>query len=93
MIAEGERDARRQAALAGDRDKLERAVRGDDRQVLVLRDLAEADDGDPVPACRCPPAMGLRPSGENEARTLGPVADKRHTRQGRFLPPASNRPA
>ena len=38
----------RQATLARNRDEIERVVTPDDRNMLVLGDLAEADDPDPV---------------------------------------------
>jgi hypothetical protein len=43
---EGGNAGRPQAALADDPDKLEIRVLRDDGQMLILRDLADADDGD-----------------------------------------------
>ena len=48
VVFEGERVARLQSALARDGGELEGRALGDDRQMLVLRDLAEPDDADPV---------------------------------------------
>ena len=54
MIAERERVPDRQPALARDRRELEGVALGDDRQMLVLRDLAEPDDADAMHKCNPP---------------------------------------
>src|SRR5688572_28343241 len=48
VVFEGERAAGRQAALAGNGRQPIRRVLGNDRQVLVLRDLSQPDHADGV---------------------------------------------
>jgi hypothetical protein len=53
-IAVGPRARHAQAALARHRDQFEGIAGGDYRQMLVLRDLAQADDADAVPHATLP---------------------------------------